>query len=265
MELLRSPRSQSSLQSPATPTQATSLITGKRPVSPSMRSVSPSPTSRYTPDEDKAFMESTMNYLGSPTAKSLGLSALQIPPPALSPPARMAYDMSPVASHASTSPSTPVRKQRSMSRPSPKFVPEDIEPTIGSVLNERWPLPPTSPTPSLSSSTRFGTRSRSHSPASSAEEIVASALPSGFTNPPVPIYATHPGLAQARPFDASSISSFVVPEAGPPPSPSPAGKMASLVGPGARTLGKRWSRERLRKGVHRSAEGIQMTVVHETV
>ena len=212
-------------------------------------------------------MDSTMSYLGSPTAKSLGLSALQIPPPALSPPARMTYDMSPASSPASASPSTPVRKQRSISRPSPKYVPEDIEPTIGSVLNERWPLPPTSPTPSLSSSTRYGARSRSHSPASSAEEIVASALPSGFANPTVPIYPTHHGPAQARPFDTSSVSSsFVVLEAGPPPSPSPGGgRMASLVSPGMRTLGRKWSTERLRKGVHRSAEGIQMTVVHETV
>lgn len=79
-----------------------------------------------------------------------------------------------------------------------------------------------------------------------------------------------PRRKSGRPFDSASISSFVVSEAVPPlpqTSSASSGKVAALVSPTIRTLGKRWSKERLRQGQAQfpSAERIHMTVVHETV
>ncbi|KAF8963271.1 pheromone A receptor-domain-containing protein [Flammula alnicola] len=214
---------------------------------PSNRSVSPS--NKSITDEDQAFMASTLSYLGSPTAKTLGIAPpIQIPLPAQSPLVRRTLEIPP----RPTSP-PPIPTPKSIMKPAPKFVPEDVEPTLSSVLHAAWPIPPVSPTPSLPSS-RHGTRSRSHSPASSAEETI------GY-----PLYPTitPPHRRTGRPFEGSSISSFVVPDA-PPASPAPSNKMTSAMRPTIQTLRRSWSKERLGQGLPAN-EVIRMTVVQETV
>ncbi|KAF9477445.1 hypothetical protein BDN70DRAFT_110899 [Pholiota conissans] len=260
MEFLRSPTTPTRSPTPSSSSRPTSP--SKRPSSPSMRSVGSSNNSMA--EEDRAFMESTLTYLGSPTARTLGIAPLQVPPRTLSPPPRAALEIPPKPSLPPPSP--PMRRPR----PSPRYVPQDIdEPVnIGSVLNEAWPLPPASPTPSVSPSRHSVRRSRSHSPASSAEEATAVGA---YPYPLFPTPRSPPHRKSDRPFDSASISSFVVPETAPPlppspsHSPSPSGKVATLVSPTMRTLSRKWSKDRLRQAHSPSVESIRMTVVRETV
>jgi hypothetical protein len=117
------------------------------------------------------------------------------------------------------------------------------------VLDAKWPKPPASPTPSLPTSHRsVSARSRSHSPASSAEETI------GY-----PLYPTiTPPHLRTRPFEGSSVSSF--PEALPPH----ANRKDALRRPSIRTLHRSWSKERIGLGSP-GTDVVHMTVVQEMV
>ncbi|KDR78091.1 hypothetical protein GALMADRAFT_245094 [Galerina marginata CBS 339.88] len=216
-------------------------------LSPSVCS-SPTPSHHSITEEDQQFMASTISYLVSPTAKSLGIEPpLQVPPAAMSPP-RRALEIPP----RPTSP-PPIPKPKSALK-APKNVPVDVD-AIGSVLDAPWPVPPESPTPSLSRSyhsNRSPSHSRSHSPASSTEETFGYPLRPTLTPPHL----------RTRPFEGSSISSFVV-ETTPSP-PSPSFKKVPVKRTSIRSLRRTWSKERIGQA-YAASEVIHMTVVQETV
>src|SRR6266542_3029291 len=130
---------------------------------------SPVPSGEASPtDDDKAFMASTLSYLGSPTAKTLGISSspqfqaavdsppqfLEIPPKPLSPP-----------------PPVPVQTSPSMRlkySPRPDTPPEKV-------LGAPWPAPLASPghlNPPTQMKTRARSASRSCSPTSSIDDQI---------------------------------------------------------------------------------------------
>ncbi|KAF8890815.1 pheromone A receptor-domain-containing protein [Gymnopilus junonius] len=206
----------------------------------------PSPTSvkESVMDEDLEFMTSTLSYLRSPSAKSLGIATpLQVPPPVKTPPPRTAFEIPPKPSSPPPLPK-PILK-------TPQNVPVDVEPSINSVFDVAWPIPPSSPTRSLSRSCfSSGSRSPSHSPASSAEEVDA-----------YPLYpAVTPVHPRSRPFEDSCISFHV---ASVPSSPGPPIKKTIPKRPSLQNLRRTWSKERLEQG-HDSVEVIHMTIVQET-
>ena len=175
------------------------LLSRKGTPSPSPPSPTPSRLSSNM-DEDKAFMVSTLSYLGSPTAKSLGISsiphvqpALLSPPPLQSvlpkpplmidipavpkPPPPLILTSAPPVSPLMTKPirtDMPSDSIRTPSisispvwmKPPPTDVPSENMSSVSSVLRAPWPEPPAvpksvSPVPSPTSA------SRSYSPTSS--------------------------------------------------------------------------------------------------
>ncbi|KIM42054.1 hypothetical protein M413DRAFT_445226 [Hebeloma cylindrosporum] len=194
---------------------------------------SPTPSHRSTTEEDQAFMASTISYLGSPTARTLAA--------AFSPPPRNGFEIPPKPS--SPPPPVPTSKPKSILKAPPKSVPVDVEPTINSVLDANWPVPPESPTPSRSHSRHGSGRSRSHSPASSAEEAIGYPLRPTVTPPHL----------RTRPFEGSNV----------PPNANVSPRKPILKRPSIRSLHKSWSRERLGQG-HPGSDVIYMTVVKET-
>lgn len=102
---------------------------------------SPTPTISTVLTEDEAFMASTLSYLGSPTAKTLGLSGSPVP--------RRAFDISP--------------------RPR---IPSPFSPIHLKTTDNPVPTPPTSPLPSLPNLC-YMSRSQSHPPISCSEDTIA--------------------------------------------------------------------------------------------
>ena len=205
---------------------------------------SPTLSHKSTTQEDQAFMESTISYLGSPTAKTLGIAAPLVPPPpaAFSPPPRSAFEIP--LKPSSPPPPAPNSKPKSILKAPPKSVPVAVESRITSVLDANWPVPPESPTPSRSHSRHGSGLSRSHSPASSAEETVGYPLHPTVTPPHL----------RTRPFEGSNV----------PPHTGVSPRQAALRRPSIRALHKSWSRERLGQG-NTGSDVIYMTVVKETV
>ena len=203
---------------------------------------SPTPSHKSITEEDQAFMESTISYLESPTAKTLGIAApLMVPPVAVSPPPRNAFEIPPKPS--SPPPLAPGSKPKSILKAPPKSVPVDVEPAITSVLNANWPIPPASPTPSRSHSSQGSWRSASHSPAASSEEGIGYPLRPTVTPPHL----------RTRPFEGSNVP--------PPTNVSP--RKSAHRRTSIRTLHKSWSRERIGLG-NPGNDVIYMTVVKET-
>ncbi|KAH9476716.1 Pheromone B beta 1 receptor [Psilocybe cubensis] len=231
--------------------EAQSLSEDKpRPDSP-LICASPTMSCRSISEDDQMFMESTISYLSSPTAKTLGiLPPLQIPPPAKAPPPPLAIE---IPQRAVTPP--PALKPKSILKaprsPPSKPVPTDIDEPINSVFDAAWPVPPLSPVPTMAFSTKRAPRprSRSHSPASAAQEV-------GY-----PLCQTStPPHRRARPFEGSSISSV---DSEIIPSPlSPTSRKAAHRQTGVYGLRKVWSKERLGQGSPAS-QAIHMTVVKE--
>ena len=176
--------------------------------SPSSRSRSPfsppSPTfsrnsSAKHPDDD-AFLESTISYLGSPPAKTLGLAIPVRPPPALS-----STERTHGAAHDDAVYHEP-RRTASTRKP----VPKDVPSAISDVLDSPWPIPPSSPTPT-GGSTRH---SPGHSPTSSAGEKMttnyvypssAMSPTSDISSPSLYSTSTHQPYGE-RPFEGSGIA-----------------------------------------------------------
>ena len=208
---------------------------------------SPTPSHKSITEEDQEFMESTISYLGSPTAKVLGIAApLVAPPAAVSPPSRNAFEIPPKPS--SPPPLAPGSKPKSILKAPPKSVPVDvIEPAISSVLDANWPIPPVSPspTPSGSHSSHGSWRSPSHSPAASSEEAIGYPLRPTVTPPHL----------RTRPFEGSNVS--------PPTNATVSPRKSALRRTSIRTLHKSWSRERIGMG-NPGNDVIYMTVVKET-
>ncbi|PPR07986.1 hypothetical protein CVT24_002698 [Panaeolus cyanescens] len=242
---------------------------------------SPTPSSKSRMEDDEAFMNSTLSYLGSPTAKSLGISSPVTP---TTPSPRVAFELlsnpfpTPPPPVASTQPTAPVPK--TPPRPAPAKLPSHIT----SVLSEAWPVPPASPSPSRSVS-RHGTPSptgsisrahmglnsrpdsRPQSPAASLldENIDLSEITFGIA-----LYSpSTPPHLRARPFENSSISSMNELGVHTPTTPSTpmAPRRGILKRPSIRSLNRKISRERLSSGSSTLPAGdiIRMSVVHETV
>ncbi|TFK62093.1 hypothetical protein BDN72DRAFT_406710 [Pluteus cervinus] len=142
-----------------------------RSMSPTSSSKSRSPSPRQSPrqsaatEEDAAFMASTLSYLGSPPARTLGLSptmdrsALLSPPPMHSPARRsMSISSTPVA------PPMPAAPLPAVPRIVTEYTPKDTlrhsaqddassfaPSSVTSMLDSPWPAPPPSPpTPTAS-------------------------------------------------------------------------------------------------------------------
>ncbi|KAG6886020.1 hypothetical protein C0992_004730 [Termitomyces sp. T32_za158] len=189
--------------------RATSPIsTSVRLPSPISRSATPSPTFTATSPtvcgEDDAFVKSTLEYLGSPTAKALGVApppliipsspatpSIVSPPPAYVSPRKAKY-------HDSPAPSTPtsIRSNHDMP-PSPRHVPTDVESVISSVFDVSWPQPPPSP-PKYNKTLSRLANSRSVS-------YLASTEVGGDLQPTLRALPRH-----SRPFEGSSISSSII-------------------------------------------------------
>ncbi|KAG6815415.1 hypothetical protein H0H87_002093 [Tephrocybe sp. NHM501043] len=146
-----------------------------------------------------------MDYLGSPVAKTLGISPtpLVIPSTPLSPstpissPAPVYF--SPTKSsryNIATSP-TSVRSAHDVP-PSPRNVPSDVESVISSVFDASWPQPPLSQPILSPTASRY--RSAPPQPNESATDVLAFGVP---LRP-----AVTPPHRRARPFEGSSISSI---------------------------------------------------------
>ncbi|PPQ94223.1 hypothetical protein CVT25_006649 [Psilocybe cyanescens] len=150
-----------------------------RPDSPLIPCVSPA--TRAITEDDQMFMESTISYLSSPTAKTLGIvPPLQVPPAAKSSPPHLAVEIPPKpTSSPAPKPKSILKSPRS---PPSKPVPTDINEPIGSVFDTTWPVPPISPVPTMAFSSKHAprARSRSHSPGSAEEEMIG--------------YASHPTI-----------------------------------------------------------------------
>ncbi|TFK32934.1 pheromone A receptor-domain-containing protein [Crucibulum laeve] len=225
-------------------------------------STCPSPApSLESSSADDVFMASTLAYLGSPIAQSMGLSTpiLPSPSPALvnksfkkglyepipSTPVNSTPHSSPVKT-MHDGPSTPTISVRSVKTHPPRAVPVDAISVISSVFDASWPIPPLSPTPSIHRP--HLSRSRSHSPKSSADEVVGYSV-SGTTTPT---------YLCSRPFEGSSISS--IGEIQPLPVKNTMPKRPSLRG-----LSRSWSKERMEQTQSLSNEVIHMMVVKEVV
>nr|QQL12038.1 mating-type protein STE3.s1 [Hypsizygus marmoreus] len=217
--------------------------------SPSPTSASASPSSAASASEDEAFIASTANYLGSPIAKTLGISPPALilsPPPAYVSPRKVTQDRP-----QTPTPTRPVPPMSPLNLhdipPSPRRVPDDVESVISSVFDARWPQPPASVPPSIAHSKH---RSRSASPAE------PSATDATFGYPLYP--SITPPHKHSKPFEGSSISSvsdIVVPVL---PQTRP------KRGPSVKNLRRKLSGEKVGYG-YAPGDVIYMTVVKETV
>ena len=244
-------------------------------------SPSPSPTATSMVSGDEVFMASTLSYLGSPPAQSLGIASprnpIQAPSPTYTVP-RRAIDLSP-PSPVKRTPSIPLNQVRVTTvPPSTTSTEKQKSLAIASVLEANWPAPPVSPVPSVpsrygsptSSTSRYSTptstppRSRSHSPALPEDEIDDHGYPpSFFIAPPFHMMTHNP-----RPFEGSSISSMSDIGASSTPTVGASSKPwnSSLKrGPSLMSLQRRFSREQIGQGYFPSNDVIHMTVVQETV
>ncbi|EAU87394.2 pheromone receptor [Coprinopsis cinerea okayama7 len=216
--------------------------------------------------EETAFMNSTISYLGSPPAHTLGVSAplqasspspvtVRQPPshptiPAYHLPRRpvpvlkvaiVADPVLPLADAAKL-PATPVAK---LSTP-----PKAPRPQIDSVFQADWPVPPVSPSPTASVSSRYETRS----PTLSTRSSIGACSD-------VPSYYRQPHTEGGRPFEGSSVAMH-----SPTPQRSHGHHRTPSLKPSLQSLRASW--ERMRHGsspVGYPGEGIHMTVVQETV
>jgi len=221
-----------------------------------MKYSSPTQSNRNVADNDAAFIASTLSYVGSPTAKALGItSPLDFRPPA-------SHILQPLAIplRRSSRPSFPESHQPILRAMPSAHLPVDIDPDMDltSVLDESWPLPPLSPVSSRSVSQYSCPSppcSRSNSPASSPVPLES------FTYPLRPTVT--PPHRRIRPFEGSSISSF---EIDPTTPITPPRKSSMRQHHAIRTLHRAFSKERL--GGQGQALGgnevIHMTVVQES-
>nr|ANB67027.1 pheromone receptor [Agrocybe salicacicola] len=196
---------------------------------------SPTPSDRSVAEDDQAFMNSTLTYLGSPTAKTLGIASPV--PAALGSPPRQAMELtipprpvspSPMAPKAKPSiplieMPTPMSSNNVLYLASPKPINVDVPSSISSVFEASWPLPPASPTPSLSPS-RGGNRSPSHSSPTRSHSRQGS--------PPSPSPATESFYTDG-PASPAPSTTYINPRPAPPvpPSPSPAPSFGYPLGP----------------------------------
>ncbi|KAG6916883.1 hypothetical protein DXG01_004792 [Tephrocybe rancida] len=211
-DMLESEKKKPKLWSPSRKSPA-SLRT-KSSVTGSLRTISRLPSRASTPSpslrgtstvcgEDDAFVKSTLDYLGSPVAKTLGIS----PPPLMIPlspatstiisPAPAYFSPSKPTHHALAKSPTSVRSSHDMP-PSPRHVPSDVESVISSVFDASWPQPPPSPPRASSAASRYHT-------ATSQPILTASSPDIG----PRVASGTVPTHRHVRPFEGSSISSLV--------------------------------------------------------
>ncbi|KAF8060136.1 pheromone A receptor-domain-containing protein [Lyophyllum atratum] len=215
----------------------------------SIRTTSPIPSRDVTPSpspttasptvcgDDDAFIVSTLDYLGSPVAKTLGITppALLIsPPPVFVFPRKATLD-------AMTSPTTP-RSLRN-APPSPRRVPTDVESEISSVSDASWPQPPPSPLKFVDTASKF----RSSSPMDSADLAFG--------------YPLHPSVTPPRhhskPFEGSSISSLSSIYS------IPALTQTRHKRPSVKSLKKSLSSEKVQVRGYAPGDVIYMTVVKE--
>ncbi|KAG6860871.1 hypothetical protein C0995_006551 [Termitomyces sp. Mi166 len=188
-------------KSPTSSLRTTSLAAApvKFPSPPTSRAATPSSSSATSPTlcgEDDAFIKSTLEYLGSPTAKTLGIAlpSLMIPSspvtsPIVSPPP--VYVSPRTATHHDIleSPAS-IRSNHNMP-PSPRHVPIDVESVISSVFDASWPQPPPSP-PVLAQAV-----SKAHIPNSRSTSPAASTEIGASLRPTVSVTAPH---GHSRPF-----------------------------------------------------------------
>lgn len=244
-------------------------------------SPSPSPTAASTASGDEVFMASTLSYLGSPPAQSLGIASprnpIQAPSPTYAVP-RRAIDLSP-PSPVKRTPSIPFNQVQVTSVPPSTASKEKHKSSaIASALEVNWPVPPVSPVPSVpsrhgslmtspscySTSRSTSPQSRSDSPALPEDEIDDHGYPpSLFIPPPFHMMTRNP-----RPLEGSSISSMSDIGASSTPTVGASSRSWDLSlkrGPSLRSLQSRFSREQIGQGYFPSNDVIHMTVVQETV
>lgn len=244
-------------------------------------SPSPSPTETSITSGDEIFMASTLSYLGSPPAQSLGIasprSPIQAPSPTYAVPPRV-IDLSPPFPVKPTS-SIPLNQYRVTTVPPSTTSKEKHKSSaIAPVLEANWPVPPVSPVPSIpsrhgsptsplscySTPTSTPPGSRSHSPALPEDEMDDYGYPpSLYIAPPFHMMTHSP-----RPFGGSSISSMSDIGASSTPTVgagSPLRDSFLKRGPSLMSLQRKFSREQIGHGYFPSNDGIHMTVVQETV
>ncbi|KAJ3502538.1 hypothetical protein NLJ89_g8842 [Agrocybe chaxingu] len=197
---------------------------------------SPTPSNSSVAEDDQAFMNSTLTYLGSPTAKTLGIASpvpavisspprhameLTIPPRPVSPPP-MAPKAKPLIPQIQMP--TPTSSNNVLYLASPKPINVDVPSSISSVFEASWPIPPASPTPSLSPSRR-GNGSPSHSSPTGSHSRRRSYSPSHSP-------ATE-SLYTDGPSSPAPSTTYINPRPAPPipPSPSPAPSFGYPLGP----------------------------------
>jgi len=192
---------------------------------PASQSSSPSTISQ----DDEVFTASTLSYLSSPVAQSLGI---RIPSPVLSPPP--AYTSPVKADHVSSTP--PGAKGSELPGHVPQAVPEDASSTISSIWDAPWPQPPPTDISPLS----LSAPARPDSPLS-VEEFG---------------YPLHPSITpphlQSRPFQGHPVSPSV------PDLKQSHSRKSSL-----KNLRRTWSKEAMNRG-YAPSDVIYMTVVKET-
>lgn len=223
------------------------------------KSTSPSPSRTPSPTSssdagDEIFKASTLSYLVSPAAQSLGLSSPSTPaqitpastsPTSTSPTLSFPSSIDPIAVPRTVASLSPMSHSLLPTRPR-QPIPDDAASTISSLWNAPWPEPPK--TVPISVTPRKGANSRSHSPASSSEHTIGYPLLPSVTPP----------YLQSRPFQGSNVA--------PLPDMPVVTLPQKLVPkrPSVRGLHRNWSREKLSTPQH-SGEIIYMTVVKETV
>lgn len=159
----------SSSQRPALSLRTSNEETLHSSISSTSSAQSSLPEDRPTSPEDDAFCASTIQYLGSPTAYSLGLQSPLIHPPSV------------YRSPTQTREGAPQWKQSSMLSV-PQSIPDDVQSTVSSIFDMPWPQPPSPPlfTPAFSE-TVYGEHN------SSFENVRNYALPfQGPTVHPIP-------------------------------------------------------------------------------
>jgi hypothetical protein len=179
-------------------------------------------------------MASTLSYLSSPPALSLGLPSPASPPPVYATPRQPIHD----TLTCQVIPATPT-PPASISQ----CVPDDATSTISSLMSDSWPLPPMSQY----------SRSQSGTPSLLSDDAVGAPLRRSITPPHL----------QSKPFEGSGIA-----RAGPTPvkrDPSlrvPSPHLPSRR-PSVKSIRRNWSREGLAQK-YAQQEVIYMTVVQET-
>ncbi|KAF6745598.1 pheromone receptor [Ephemerocybe angulata] len=257
-------------------TTPTSPSTSRSPSAASFRGER-SPTGGPMTTEDRAFMDSTLSYLGSPPAQTLGIASpsrctpsptrLAAPSPTLAVPRRGLRPLSlviadPVLPHgdAPEFPSPTVRRTPSSTRSSVK-PPKNIS----AVIHADWPVPPETPSPVGSMSSRHRSRSPAsdHSNSSSIDEVTEYAAHLRSGSPSSQLYSEN--RYTMRPFEGSYVGYAVPIISTPQPSSSSVGRSPSLK-QSIQSLRESWNRDRARHvSSHSQQDGIIMTVVQETV